>query len=218
MYTRQPFPRFTGTAALACLAALATLAVHPARAQVKMVEFSELGTGTVAANGVKSPAGATVLRQVSAPLNQAGDSVLLNIYKRNGEVFVDALTGKAGQPGVLKNHVRIKSPSPIRPEKMTVTMRWLQADYRSGVLIIASDDSGSLLLAFPKGFGGPAYQQQFLAASAAGVRRTYDFSTNDSRGFAIVKASVESSGTVTPPKDYLFYVWGGKQFVPRKPN
>ena len=187
-------------------------------AQTKMIEFSEMATGPVAASPtVAVPSGATGIRQISAPLGEDGDSVVLNIYKKAGDIFVDAMTGKSGQAPLVRNHVRLKSPLPIRVDKMTVTMRYLFPDKPQGIMLICSDDSADVALTMPKGFGGTAYQTVFLT-TVKGIRRNYDFTGNDSRGYAIVKSSVESTGTVKPSQDVRFFVWSGKDFVPRKAN
>lgn len=233
--------------AAASIVAAPLFASPAAHAQAKMVKFTEMGTPTVApASGgttsapvsvptdkvkepsgsasspalppVKVPEGAELLRQVSAPLNDKGDVLVLNVYKTSGEVYMDALTGKSGQQPISRNHVHLKSPLLIRPEKMDLSMRWLQADNKTGVEIVAEDESGSVALVFPKGFGGTAYQQQFATANAGGVRRSYDFTQNDSRGFAMVKSMVDSAGAVKPANDVQFYVWNGAKFIPRKAN
>ena len=200
---------------LLCFLCLSIMSV--AKAQVKVTEFSEHGT-TIAAKDVKMAPGAVVLRQMSAPLNANGETILLNVYKSNGSVFMDVLTSKNNQPWRRRNMIRIKSPVVVRPENMTVTMRYLNSGNQKGVMIIGSDDNGHVALMFPKGVGGTAYQQQFLVTAKSGNRYTYDFTQNDSRGFVMIKSSLESSGDVVPKEKAKFYAWNGKTFVPRAWN
>ena len=198
--------------------------VAPARATdeqtnpvAKPTEFSDVGAA-IAAPALKTPAGAEIVRQVSAPIGKTGDTVLLNWYKRNGVVFMDILTSKNQQAWTPRNHVRITAPLPLRPEKMTVTMRSLDVLHRKGFLIVANDEAGSFALALPKGFGGTVMQQLFATAPTTGTHRAYDFSQADSRGFVLVKATVESSGQVKASDDVVVYVWNGKKFIQRKSN
>ena len=185
----------------------------------KPIEFGELGDG-IAKPNLKMPSGATSIRQVSAPFGAGNDTILLNVYKVNGAVFMDVLTSKNSQPWTPRNHIRLKSPLPLRPDKMALTLRFLEPQRKKSYLIVAADDAGILTFAFPKGIGGTVMQQQFLASttSQAAVKRTYDFGQTDSRGFVIVKATVEGTGEIKPTNDVQFFVWNGKSFIPRKPN
>lgn len=185
----------------------------------KPIEFGELGQG-IAKPKLKMPSGATAIRQVSAPFTQNGDVALLNLYKLNGVVFMDLFTSKNNQPWTMRNHVRLKSPLPLRPTEMALTLRYLEPQRKKSYMIVAADDAGILTFAFPKGFGGPVMQQQFLAASSSksAVKRTYDFGQTDSRGFVIVKSTVEGSGQISPTQDVQFFVWNGKSYIPRKAN
>jgi hypothetical protein len=183
----------------------------------KPIEFEDLGAA-ISKVGVKMPAGATVLRQATAPLGENGQTLLLNVYKVNNAVWADVLTAKSGQPYTLRNHIRMKTPLAVRPNKMVLTMRYLEPQRRRGNLILAADEAGTLALVFPSGFAGKVMQQNFLASSTDKIKRSYDFSQADSRGFVIVKANVESTGQVTPAEDGQIYVWNGKQFIKRRPN
>ncbi|MBC8102048.1 MAG: hypothetical protein H7Z41_05610 [Cytophagales bacterium] len=195
----------------------AALTEDPANPIAKPTEFSDLGSA-ITKRAVKLPAGATLLRQASAPLDENGESLVLNLYKRNNVLFADVLTSKNGQALTVRNHVRLKSPFAVRPSKMVLTLRYLEPQRKRGYLILAADEAANFAMVFPKGFGGAVVQQDFLASSTAKVKRTYDFSQADSRGFVIVKAAVESTGEVKPSDDVLIYVWNGKQFIPRRAN
>jgi hypothetical protein len=183
----------------------------------KPIEFEDLGAA-VSKVAVKMPAGATVLRQATAPLGENGQTLLLNVYKLNNVVWADVLTTKGNQPYTRRNHIRLKTPLAVRPNKMVLTMRYLEPQRRRGNLLLAADEAGTLALVFPSGFAGKVIQQNFLASSTDKVKRSYDFSQADSRGFVIVKANVESTGAVTPAEDGQIYVWNGKQFIKRRPN
>lgn len=213
-----PTSRTAVSAAIASFAVMDCVVSAPvAYAQSKATEFSELGT-TVKSASLKTPAGADTIRQLSAPLDDNGNNVLLNFYKLNGVVFVDVLTSKNNQPWTQRNHIRLQAPLPLRPDKMTVTMRYLSPVRRTGYMIIAADDGGNLTLTFPKGFGGTVSQQAFLANSSTDIRRTYTFGDQDSHGFTMVKSTVESSGQVKPSDDVQYFVWNGSRFIPRRPN
>lgn len=224
-------------AALAALLAGATLLpLNPARAQTappekpgaavvedpvnpiaKPIEFEDLGAA-ISKVAVKVPAGATLLRQATAPLGENGQTLLVNVYKLNNVIFADLLTAKNGQAYTRRNHIRLKSPLAVRPNKMVLTMRYLEPQRRRGYLILAADDAGTLAMALPKGLAGSVIQQNFLASSTDKVKRSYDFSQADSRGFVIVKANVESTGEVKPAEDGQIYVWNGVAFIKRRPN
>jgi hypothetical protein len=186
-------------------------------ASVTPTPFSELGQA-IAGPTLQTPAGATIVRQVSAPIGDTGETVLLNVYRSNGDVFTDVLTQKGGQAWTRRNHLRLKSPLPLRPEKMVFTLRYLEPHPRRGFLIVASDDAGNLAMTFPKGFGGTAMQQLFLTNPKPDIRRSYSFNEQDSRGFTIIKATVDTAGQAKTVDDIQYYVWNGQQFIPRKPN
>jgi hypothetical protein len=183
----------------------------------KATEFTDSGT-TVASASLKLPAGAESVRQMTAPLGSGIDTVLINLYKMSGDLFADVFTSHKNQAWTKKNHIRLKSPLPIRAEKMTVLMRFLMPSERKGSLLIASDESADVVLVFPSGFGGKVSQQTFLTQSKTGARHTYTFGDQDSRGYSIVKASLDSAGEVKPGSDVQFYVWNGRMFIPRKAN
>lgn len=212
--SRLPRPNYA--ACFASLTAMFTLC-GGAYAQTKAIEFSDMGTAITGAR-VKMPESAALVRQISAPLGDKGETLLLNFYKLNGVVFLDCLTAREGQPWTRRNHVRLRSPLPIRPEKMAVQMQFMEPTRQRGFLLIASDEAGHLTMALPKGFGGPVMQQEFLGNSSTSIRRTYDFGQLDSRGFVSVKASVESAGQIKPTEDVQYFIWNGKRFVPRRPN
>jgi hypothetical protein len=183
----------------------------------KATEFSDVGKA-IAAPPLKLPEGAESVRQVTAPLAEGKDSVLLNWYKVGGGLFVDILTTHDNQAWVKRNHIALKGEMPIRPDKMALTMRFLEPGKRSGFLIVASDESADLALVLPQGFGGKVSQQVFLVQSSSGARHSYDFGDLDSRGYAIVRESIDSTGEVKPSADVQFFVWNGRTFIHRKAN
>jgi hypothetical protein len=191
----------------------------PAGFGKKPIEFSDLGQA-ISAQEVKTPADAEPVRQMSAPIMRTGQTVLIDIYKLNGDLFAEILTSRNGQPWMHQNHLRLPSPFPLNPEHMEVSLRYLRPPKRTGYLVVASDPAGSVTIALPTGFGGLAKMQEFLATSdsAPAAHVTYAFDDLDSRGYVIVKGSLESSGDVTPTADEQFYVWNGTQFIPRKAN
>jgi len=197
------------------------VAVTPAKPspETKAVEFSEMGSA-IAGQAVRLPVGAEIVRQLSAPLGTTGETVLLNFYKQNNNLFTDVLTSKNGQAWTRRNHLRLPSPLPAPPGQMSVTMRYLNGTKRIGYLIVASADAGSVTMAFPKGFGGTVKQQVFLASTPAAptVHLSYNFGDLDSRGFVIVRSTVDSAGEVKPSGDVQYFVWNGTQFIARKPN
>jgi hypothetical protein len=181
------------------------------------IEFAEVGAD-IAGPTLKIPDGAESLRKVSAPVQNTGDTVLLDFYKLNGDIFADVLTAHKGGPWTQRNHIRVMSPLAIRPDKMTLTLRYLQPLRRRGFVIQGTDTSGDLAVVLPTGFGGKVSQQQFLAQSSEGVTHSYNFADQDSRGYTIVKATVDATGQVKPADDVQFFVWNGKQFIPRRAN
>jgi hypothetical protein len=195
----------------------AAVTEDPANPIAKPIEFEDLGAA-ISKVAVKMPAGASVLRQATAPLGENVQTLLLNVYKLNNVVFADVLTSKGNQAYTRRNHIRLKSPLAVRPNKMVLTMRYLEPQRRRGYLGLAADEAGTLALVFPKGFAGNVIQQNFLASSTDKIKRSYDFSQADSRGFVIVKANVESTGQVAPAEDGQIYVWNGKQFIKRRAN
>ena len=187
--------------------------------QAKPLVFENLGKG-IAAPKLKIPAGAAVIRQASVPFGTKGDTALLNMYKRSGVLFMDVFTSKSNQPWTLRNHLRVKSPLPLNPETMALTLRYLEPQRKKSFLIAAADDAGVLTVVLPKGFGGSVMQQVWLTSTAKqpDVKRTYDLGQVDSRGFVIVKSTLDGSGQIKPTNDEKFYVWNGKSYVPRKEN
>ena len=183
----------------------------------KPTEFIDAGKAIATAT-IKLPAGADAVRQLTAPLGNGIDNVLLNVYKLSGGLFVDVFTSHKNQAWSKRNHIHLQGPLALRPEKMETTMRFLDLLHHKGFLIVASDESADVTMAFPNGFGGKVFQQQFLAQSKTGAHHSYTFGDQDSRGFTIVKASLDSAGEVKPAEDTQFYVWNGRMFIPRKDN
>jgi len=183
----------------------------------KAIEFTEVGKD-VASPSVKLPAGAELVRQLSAALANGKGNVLLNWYKVGGQLWVDIYTSQENQAWVKRNHVAMKAAMPIRPDKMAMTMRYILPGKREGFLLVASDESADLALMLPKGFGGPVGQQVFLIESKDGTRHSYDFGDLDGRGYAIVRETVDGTGQVKPADDTQYFVWNGRTFIPRHSN
>lgn len=181
------------------------------------VEFSKLGGSLAPAPVVSSDANS--LMQVTAPLGASGtDSVLVHLYQKNDALFMDVLTAKGKQAWTKRNTVRLIAPYPDHPGNMKVTLRYLEPRKKSGLMIVASDDSMHYVLTFPKGLGATVAQQQFLATAKDGTQSTYDFGDLDGRGYAIVKATVVSTSGGANGDAMQYFVWNGTRFIPRAKN
>ncbi len=185
------------------------------------VKFSALGapSSVVARPSIPVVADAISLLQASAPVGKSGnESVLVHVYKRYNALFMDILTAKASQTWTRRNTVRLNAPYPDHPESLQITLRNLSPRQHSGVMIVASDIAMHYVFAFPRGLGAAVTQQLFLVTSSNGSQSTYSFGDLDTRGYAIIKASVQNSGEVKPDSVVKYFVWSGTKFVPRATN
>jgi hypothetical protein len=201
------------------LAIVAGWGIAPARAQEESpvqatvlapssppVSFDEVQK-TPAELRVPVPAGANSQRILASPADKNGMVALLHFYGMKNVAFVEVFTQYGSAAPVRRNRIRLNAADAARPEGSTVQMWRLEPRRGRGWLMDIAGSAYHVVLTFPGGLAGKAFQQEFQGSD----ERTFTFDDTDSRGIRVVKASIGA-------EDHKFWVWNGVAFIPRKPN